>query len=88
MRQLPVRWTLAEIQARIYLIDARLTISVARGLGSLGLLTPAGARLAFRVSSRLDHASMLLWRRRDPQPLRVDLAAGRGVYDRFGDPPP
>ena len=62
MRQLPVRWTLAGIEARICLIDARLTIATARSFGSLGLLSPTGARLAFRVSSRLNHASMRLWR--------------------------
>ena len=43
MKQLSLRWTLAGMEARVCLMGARLAISAARGLGSLGLLTPGGA---------------------------------------------
>ena len=63
MGQLSPRWTLAGMEARGCLMGARLAISAAQGLRSLGLLTPPVARIAFRVSSRLDRASVRIWRR-------------------------
>jgi hypothetical protein len=58
MGQILPRWTPAGMRARALLLAASLTISAARGLGKLWVLTPGGATLAFQVASRLDRASM------------------------------
>jgi hypothetical protein len=51
------------MEARLCLRAARLAISAARGLGSLGLLSPCGMRFAFRTSCWFTRASMRIWRR-------------------------
>jgi hypothetical protein len=51
------------MEARLCLRAAGLAISAARGLGSLGLLSPCGMRFAFRTSCWFTRASMRIWRR-------------------------
>jgi hypothetical protein len=63
MIQLSLRWTFARMEAWLCLRAARLAVSAARGLGSLGLLSSCGVHLAFRASSWFTRVSMRIWRR-------------------------